>query len=134
MRDKPYVGVAVIVRDDYDNILIGLRKGSHAAGKWGFPGGHIEFGETPEEAIVRETMEEFGLEICVDKLIGIASTVFKEINRHYITLCYSANVISGKAKIMEPDKFEEFMYVSKQWLYDNKDKLMETIPGYLDNV
>lgn len=39
--------------------------------KWGFPGGAIELGETPEMAAIRETKEETGLDVEVGKLIGI---------------------------------------------------------------
>ncbi len=40
-------------------------------GEWGFPGGCIEIGETPEMAAVREAKEETGLDVTVGKLIGI---------------------------------------------------------------
>ena len=39
--------------------------------KWGFPGGAIELGETPQMAAIRETKEETGLEVEVGRLIGI---------------------------------------------------------------
>lgn len=39
--------------------------------KWGFPGGAIELGETPEMAAIREAKEETGLDVEVGKLIGV---------------------------------------------------------------
>lgn len=39
--------------------------------KWGFPGGAIELGETPEMAVIREAKEETGLDVEVGNLIGI---------------------------------------------------------------
>ena len=39
--------------------------------KWGFPGGAVELGETPQMAAIREVKEETGLDVEVDKLIGI---------------------------------------------------------------
>lgn len=40
-------------------------------GKWGFPGGAVELGETPEQAAIREVKEETGLEVEIRGLIGI---------------------------------------------------------------
>src|SRR4051812_41513229 len=42
-------------------MLVGRRKGGHGAGLLAFPGGHIEYGETFEEAVKREVHEETGL-------------------------------------------------------------------------
>lgn len=40
-------------------------------GKWGFPGGAVELGETPEQATIREVKEETGLEVEIRRLIGV---------------------------------------------------------------
>ena len=48
MTDKKYpkVGIGVMILNDQNQVLLGLRQGSHGAGEWSFPGGHLEFGET----------------------------------------------------------------------------------------
>lgn len=56
------VAIAVLLRDD--DVLIGQRgAGVALAGRWEFPGGKIEPGETPAEAAVRECHEETGLDV-----------------------------------------------------------------------
>lgn len=51
---------------DVDNrVLISQRpEGKSLAGLWEFPGGKVDTGETPEQALVRELREELGIEVC----------------------------------------------------------------------
>jgi 8-oxo-dGTP diphosphatase len=67
MSPKPLVLVAAVALIDGDNrVLIAQRpNGKSMAGLWEFPGGKIEPGETPEEALVRELREELGIEVCL---------------------------------------------------------------------
>jgi len=67
---KPTIFVsAALILDDQNRIIISRRpEGSHLAGYWEFPGGTIESGETPEQALVREIQEELALDIRVDQL------------------------------------------------------------------
>lgn len=56
----PQVGVGVLILRD-GKVLLGRRKGSHGAGCWSAPGGHLEFGEAVEDCALREALEETGL-------------------------------------------------------------------------
>jgi ADP-ribose pyrophosphatase YjhB (NUDIX family) len=62
-------GCAVI--DDSGRVL--LQRRGDAQGPWGLPGGAMELGETLEEAAVRETLEETGLNVRPDGLLGVYS-------------------------------------------------------------
>ncbi len=44
---SPKIGVGVLIIRD-GKLLLGRRKGSHGAATWSAPGGHLEYGETPE--------------------------------------------------------------------------------------
>jgi len=58
-------------------VLLGLKKTGFGAGKWVALGGHIEPGEKPEAAAVREVEEESGLVVLTDSLAHMASIEFR---------------------------------------------------------
>ena len=64
MTDKPIILVSAVALIDVDGrVLIAQRpEGKSMAGLWEFPGGKVEAGETPEEALIRELHEELGIE------------------------------------------------------------------------
>lgn len=63
---KPILLVAAAALVDTDNrVLLSKRpEGKQLAGLWEFPGGKVDAGETPEEALIRELDEELGIEVC----------------------------------------------------------------------
>ncbi len=64
------VSAAVIWRDG--RVLLTRRmQGTHLAGLWELPGGKVEEGEDPEQALVREVREECGVEVVVDDIFDV---------------------------------------------------------------
>ena len=70
---EPLVDVtaAVIGRSDGRILVCSRPAGTHLAGKWEFPGGKIEPGETPEDCIRREIREELAMEIAVGPVLTV---------------------------------------------------------------
>lgn len=102
-QKRPKVGVGVIIKKD-DKILLGKRINAHGHNTWNFPGGHLEFGETPEECAVRETMEEAGITI-KNVVRGPWTNDYNvEAENHYITIYMIADYDAGEVKVMEPEK------------------------------
>jgi 8-oxo-dGTP pyrophosphatase MutT (NUDIX family) len=69
--DLPQVSIAILYRQD--QFLLQLRDdipGIAYPGYWGFFGGHLEFGETPEAALSRELLEEIGYRVPQATLFG----------------------------------------------------------------
>lgn len=116
MSEKKYprVGIGVMIKNHNNEILLGLRKGSHGSGEWSFPGGHVEFGEKIFETAKREVKEETGLEIEKFELISVADEMryIKSDGNHYLGLGVAGLYKGGDPKIMEPDKCIEWRWFS----------------------
>jgi 8-oxo-dGTP diphosphatase len=69
---RPHVGSAALVVNEIDgSVLLGQRGKEPNYGKWVMPGGKIEWGESIEDAAIREVKEETGLEVEVVERLGI---------------------------------------------------------------
>ena len=112
------VGTGAMVFNDRGEVLIGKR-GSHATnevGKWEFPGGGVEFGETCEAEIVREIREEFNIEIEVVEMLDFANHILPEEGQHWVSITFIAQHVGGEPQILEPTKVEEFKWVEPEQL------------------
>ena len=109
MNEIPRIGVAIIVKKDHC-VLLGKRLSPHGNGCWGFPGGHLEHGESVFDCAKRETFEETG--VILKNLIKEPYTedFFSDSNKHYITLFVSAEIESGTPQIKEPNKSQEWKW------------------------
>ncbi|KAJ8107787.1 hypothetical protein OPT61_g8622 [Boeremia exigua] len=116
--ERPKVGVGVIIHDGAGNIIMGERAGSHGAGTFQCPGGHLEYGESFAETAARESLEETGLEIGNIKFLVATNDVFGE-GKHYVTIFVTAE-ITGENKVaqaMEPHKCAKWEWIpwSQMW-------------------
>lgn len=68
---------------------------------WEFPGGKIEQGESPEEALQREIREELDTQISVGRLFTTVDYDYPEFHLHM--LCYVCRVVSGKLRLLEAE-------------------------------
>jgi 8-oxo-dGTP diphosphatase len=105
------VGVAAIIRR-HGGILMGRRKGSHGAGTWSFPGGHMELWESAAQTAARETREETGLVIppSAFRQYTFTNDVFVVDQKHYVTLYMETSHSEGQPRVVEPDKCDEWVW------------------------
>jgi 8-oxo-dGTP diphosphatase len=87
--------VAAVIRDGEGRVLLAQRpEGRHMGGLWEFPGGKINDGEAPSEALVRELDEELGIEIVVQRPLTFA--VHEEPGLRILLLFFNARIARGE--------------------------------------
>ena len=106
-KKLPKIGIGVIVKKNGE-ILLGIRRNSHDAGTWSFPGGHLEFGETIEGCALRELKEEAGISVKNLRLGTFTNDIFPEDDKHYVTLYVVCDYESGEPEVLEPEKCEKW--------------------------
>jgi len=111
MSKRPYVGVGVIVMKG-DQVLLMRRSNSHGDGTWSSPGGHLEYGESPEECAIRETQEETGVIISDVTFRAITNDLFEMQEKHYITIWMEGRYVSGEPRINSPREMSELGWFS----------------------
>ncbi|KAI1485304.1 NUDIX hydrolase domain-like protein [Biscogniauxia mediterranea] len=106
MSPHPRVGVAAIVRNAAGQLVVGQRAGSHGAGTWQFPGGHLEMGESLLGCAERETLEETGLRVRGTRVVAVTNDVFDREAKHYVTVFVECAMADAEAQpeVMEPQK------------------------------
>lgn len=112
-KKYPEPTVAPIIYNDKGEIL--LAKSPKWGDYWIIPGGHIEIGETGEEALKREIMEETGLEIDNIEFIGWQDAIYpKDFHKkkHFIFLDYCARMSGGK--LTDSDETGEYVWVKPE--------------------
>ena len=101
-RAKFRAAVAAMVFDEQGRIL--LFKHTYRKFEWGIPAGGLEYNEQPDMAIVREFLEETGMQIKVEKLL-LAESSKEDRN---ISLIYLCKIVSGVFK--ESNEISEMKY------------------------
>jgi len=105
--------VAAVIRDEQGRFFATQRGYGEMKDGWEFPGGKIETGETPEEALKREIWEELKIRINVRDLL---TTVEWDYTNFHLTMhCYWCVVEDGRPVLLE---HEAARWLSKQQLYD----------------
>lgn len=92
--------VAAVIRDA-TRIFATARGYGEYKGWWEFPGGKIEPGESPEDALVREIREELASEIYVEEYIDTVEFDYPEF--HLSMRCYFCRLIAGNLALIEAE-------------------------------
>ena len=107
--------VAAVICDAFDKKqkIFATAKGyGEFKGQWEFPGGKVELGETPQQALAREIQEELATKIRVGDLI---TTIEYDYPAFHLSMdCFWCEVEEGKLKLLEA---EDARWLTKEKLY-----------------
>jgi 8-oxo-dGTP diphosphatase len=114
------VTAAVMIREG--KVLIARRAaGRHLGGKWEFPGGKVEQGETPEECLARELKEEFEVEVKVGGFLMESVFHYDDVGTTIRLLAYQTEYLGGNFRLRDHDKTE--------WVSPDELKKYELAPA-----
>ncbi|HIK02919.1 TPA: NUDIX hydrolase [archaeon] len=109
MEKFPKLAVDILVAKD-DKILLIKRKYEPFKGKYALPGGFVEYGETVEQAAVRECKEETGIDVELEGLLGVYSAPDRDPRGHVISIVFFG--IPKKGKPTSSNETEDVGYRS----------------------
>ncbi len=115
--------VAAVIKDG-DKIFATERGYGDFKGGWEFPGGKIEAGETPQEALKREIKEELDVDIKVHDLIDTVEYDYPEF--HLSMDCFWCEIINGKLVLKE--------HQAARWLTKETINDVEWLPADIELV
>ena len=125
------VGVTVLLTSS-NQLLLAQRKGSHGAGTWDTPGGHLEPGETIVDCAIRETFEETGIQLSAKDIVelGFTEDFFEKEAKHYISCVVKCEIdkIQNIAMVKEPDK------IMHEWEWHDLSNLPNPLFISLENA
>ena len=137
MPPIPKLGaLAVVVRDNH--VLLVRRKNAPDAGLWGFPGGHVELGETALNAAVRELLEETGIVGKSRKYLTNIDFIDRDddglVIHHFLLAAVLCDYISGDPTA--GDDASDAQWISIRDLLENRisaSKYVDVVTGLAAN-
>lgn len=114
----PRVGCGALIRNEKNEILLVKRLRDPEAGYWGFPGGKVDFGETDQQATVREVKEELGINIKLSSLAHLVNYIDIDNDQHWLAPVYNATIVDGAPSIQEPEALSDWKWFSLETLPD----------------
>ena len=128
--DRPVVGVGAVVLDGQRVLLV---KRGHAPlkGQWSLPGGGVETGETLEQAVAREVLEETGVTIEVGPIVEVLDRISRDsegrVEHHFVLVDFVARPSGGFLRSASDAEDAEWVQLSDLQKYEVAPVTMSVI-------
>jgi 8-oxo-dGTP diphosphatase len=109
MPEKPDVSCVFVCHDGDGRVLLARRSAGarDEPGTWDCGAGAIEFGETFEQAVIREVTEEYATAPLTIELRGVRNVLRADPPSHWVAVIFSVRVDPTAVRIGEPHKFDD---------------------------
>jgi 8-oxo-dGTP diphosphatase len=124
------LGAFAVVADEQGRVLLCLRRDRPV---WNLPGGGVQPGEMPDEAAVRETREETGLVVRIERLTG----VYGKTDRDDLVFVFRATAVGGSLQITDEAERCEFFAVAEipqDTLVTHRERIHDAMAGHADTI
>ncbi len=118
-RDRAIrIRVASVILKKDKILLIAHKKNDNIY--WLLPGGGVKFGESLEEALKRELIEELSVKIDVNNIAIVCDSVDPYSSRHVLNICFNCTFIEGKYTLGNEKRLHNFGFFSHDELHNLK--------------
>ena len=130
--ETPLLTVDTVIEYPDGTIVLIERANDPFKGKLALPGGFVEIGETVETAAVREAREETGLEVQLDRLVGVYSDPRRDPRGHTVSVVFHAVPVGGdlKADTDAASVTEVRDPLSRDLAFDHHRIISDALAGY----
>ena len=128
MSDHPEVAVGAVVQREGEVLLVRRAHGP-AAGDWSVPGGRVRLGEGLREATVRETREETGIDVVVDRFLGWVERMGNDPDPyHFVILDFACVPLHAHQPVVAADDDA----TDARWVPFDALEGLSLVPGLLE--
>ncbi len=102
---------ASIINENNQLLIVKRAKDDSRPGVWELPGGGIEFGENPQDAIIREVKEETGLDVFIFETSHAKSIIYANGNKHLIRIFYICGLVDTSQQVVLNKEHSDFQWI-----------------------
>lgn len=127
---RPIVCVGAVVIDGNRVVLV-RRAQPPLQGEWSLPGGVVEVGETLEEAVAREVLEETGLVVAVGTVVDVLDRIHRgdddRVEYHYVVIDYLCTLRAGSLTASSDAADARWVHETEVALFGPTTKVREVV-------